>query len=230
MALDLRFAAAERDEHREGEQLARAEVEAGAGEVVAEAVGRQESLNVLLVVWRRRVELRDGVLADDLRLHLAALLGARLGCGAGLTGQRQLDSAVGEYVVGGMQEVEYLAHAHVRDGLVDDLLGLDRSDADGQCRTEHGPLLDDRVGGDQRGELHHQPRPGVELALAEYLAEREVVEAFDQFGVVCARVETGRARRGCAGLGRWAASLLGRPDAHERLDRAPFVHLSLIHI
>ena len=45
------------------------------------------------------VEALDGVLADDLRLHLAALLGAGLGCGAGLAWQRQLDAAVGEHVV-----------------------------------------------------------------------------------------------------------------------------------
>ena len=40
-----------------------------------------------------------------------------------------------------------------------------------------------RLAGDQRGELHHQPGPGVEAALAQHLVEGEVVEVLDQLGV-----------------------------------------------
>src|SRR3954466_13467733 len=49
VGLHLRVAAAERDEHAEGEKLASRDVNAGAGQVVAEAVGGQQPLDVLLV-------------------------------------------------------------------------------------------------------------------------------------------------------------------------------------
>src|SRR3954468_2650547 len=67
--------AAERDQHGEGEQLAGSDVDAGTGVVVAEAVGRQESLDVLLVGGRVGVHRVDDLGPDDLLLHRQALLG-----------------------------------------------------------------------------------------------------------------------------------------------------------
>ena len=54
-----------------------------------------------------------------------------------------------------MEEVEHLAHADVGDGLVDDLLDLDRSDPHGEGRTDHDPVLAQGLAGDQGCELHH---------------------------------------------------------------------------
>ena len=76
MALDLCVASAERDEHTEGKQLSCGHVDAGTGQVVAEAVGRQCMLDVLLVGGRRGVELLDRLAPADLLLDRQALLGA----------------------------------------------------------------------------------------------------------------------------------------------------------
>ena len=162
VALDLRLAPAERDEHGEGEQLAGLHVEAGAGEVVTEAVGRQVLLDVLLVGRSVGVQGVDGVRADDLLLHRESLLRPSLRRGGRLAGQGQLDATRDEHVVRGVQEVEHLGHAHVRHGLVDDLLDLDRGDA-AVSGTEHDPesclhlhvrrraVGRERVGGVDRG-------------------------------------------------------------------------------
>jgi hypothetical protein len=56
--------------------------------VVAEAVGRQEPLDVLLVGRRIGVEGVDPVGADDLPLYREAALVAGLGLGRRLAGQR----------------------------------------------------------------------------------------------------------------------------------------------
>jgi hypothetical protein len=80
-----------------------------------------------------------------------------------------------------VQEVERLAHPDVGHGLVDDLLGRDRGDPDGERRAEHDPVLAQALAGDQR-RLHHQPRPGVQIAVAQDLVEGEVVEVLDQVG------------------------------------------------
>ena len=81
MAGQLRLAATEGSEHGKGEQFTGGDVQAGAGEVVAEAVGRQPALGVLFVLWSGSVEGLDPVRADDLLLHREALLVAGLGCG-----------------------------------------------------------------------------------------------------------------------------------------------------
>jgi hypothetical protein len=179
----LRLAATEGGEHGEGEQLPGRDADAAAGEVVAEAVGRQEPLDVLLVGRRIGVERVDPVGADDLPLYREAALVAGLGLGRRLAGQRKLDAAVGEHVVGHVQEVEHLGHAHVRDGLVDDLLGLQRGDAHGERGAEHDPVLGDGLGGDHRRQLHHQPGPGVELTVAHDVVGGPVVEVLDQVRV-----------------------------------------------
>ena len=159
--LDLGVASAEGREHGEGEQLAGRHVDPGAGVVVAEAVGGQELLEVQLVIGRRRVHALDPVRPDDLLLHCPALLGAGGGRGRGLSVERQLDAALGQDVVGGVDEVEDLAHPGVGDGLVDDLPGLDRGDPDGEGGAEHDPVLAQRLAADERRELHHEPGPGI---------------------------------------------------------------------
>jgi hypothetical protein len=117
------------------------------------------------------------------RCRSACRLSPRLGGGRGLALQRQRDAAFGEDVVGGVQEVEHLAHAGVRDGLVDDLFGLHWGDARGQGGAEHDAVLAEGLSGDQRGELDHQPSAGVQVAVPEHFVEGEVVEILDQFRV-----------------------------------------------
>ena len=73
-----------------------------------------------------------------------------------------------------MPAVEHLRHADVGHSLEDDLLHLDRGDADGQGRAPHHPVLADRLAGDHRGELSHQAGPGIEAALGEDFVEGEV--------------------------------------------------------
>jgi hypothetical protein len=108
---ELRLAAAERGEHREGEQLPGGDVEAVAGEVVAEAVRREEPLDVLLVVGRIRVQGVDPVGADDLLLDGEALVVPALRGGGRLSRKRkrELDAALGEDVVGAWTKSKTLA-------------------------------------------------------------------------------------------------------------------------
>jgi hypothetical protein len=63
--LDLGLAPAERRQHGKGEQLARLQVEAGACVMIAEAVRRQQTLDVHLVVRRRGVHRVDRISSDD---------------------------------------------------------------------------------------------------------------------------------------------------------------------
>ena len=82
-----------------------------------------------------------------------------------------------------MQEVKDLRHADVGHRLVDDLLDLNRGDADGQRGAEHDAVLADRLAGDHGRQLHHEPRPLVQVVVSEDLVEGEVVEVLDQFRV-----------------------------------------------
>lgn len=131
----------------------------------------------------RSVEGLDPIRADDLLLHGEAQVVSALGRSRRLPGQGQLDAALGEHVVGGVQEVEDFRHADVGHGLVDDLLHLDRGDAYGQRGAEHDTVLTDRLAGDQGCQLHHEPRPLLQVVVGEDLVEGEVVEVLDQFRV-----------------------------------------------
>ena len=82
-----------------------------------------------------------------------------------------------------MDEVEGLGHADVRHRLVDDLLQLDRGDADVEGSAGHRPELAQGLARDHGGELHHQPGPDVQAAVGDDLVEGEVVEYLDQLGV-----------------------------------------------
>jgi hypothetical protein len=97
--------------------------------------------------------------------------------------QRQLHAAFGEDVVGGVDEVEDLGHAYVRHCVVDDLFDLDGSDADGQGCSQHDSVFPERLAGDHGCQLHHEPRPGVQVPVTQHLVERKVVEVLDQFGI-----------------------------------------------
>ena len=74
MALHLRVASAERDQHAQGNELACRDVDAGAGEMVAEAVGRYKALDVLLIGGRGGVKLLDDLIADDVLLDLYSFI------------------------------------------------------------------------------------------------------------------------------------------------------------
>jgi hypothetical protein len=84
MALDLRFASTERDEHAEGEKLTGGYLDADARVLVAEALGRKVALDVQLIVGRGGVEVLDDIAPDDLLLDRNALFLAVLGRGRGL--------------------------------------------------------------------------------------------------------------------------------------------------
>jgi hypothetical protein len=87
MPPDLRITPAERHQHAEGKQLARWDIDAAAAQVVAEAVGRQQALDVLLVLWRRRMQSLDSRLPDGLLLNCQTSRGAGLGRGGRLARQ-----------------------------------------------------------------------------------------------------------------------------------------------
>ena len=165
------------------EQFSGRQVDAAAGEVVAGAVGRQELLEVRLVLGGRRVHVPHPGRADNLFLYRPALFGASGRGGGGLPVKRRLDAALGQDVVGGVDEVEHLAHTHVGDGLVDDLPGLDRADPDGEGGAEHDPVLAERLDTDEGRQRHHEPGPGIQAAVLEHLIEGEVVEDLDQLRV-----------------------------------------------
>jgi hypothetical protein len=69
VSFDLGVAAAEGGEHGEGKQFASRHVDAGAGQVVAEAVGGQVALQMLLIVRCGVIHGVDPFTADDLLLH-----------------------------------------------------------------------------------------------------------------------------------------------------------------
>ena len=98
-------------------------------------------------------------------------------------GRGNATPSFGENLVGGVDEVEHLGHADIGHGLVDDLLDLDRRDADGERRAEHHAILAQRLAGDHRRELDHQPGASVEIAVSEHFVEGEIVEGLDQFRV-----------------------------------------------
>jgi len=89
-----------------------------------------------------------------------------------------------------VDEVERLAHPGVGNGLVDDLPNLNRRHPVGKGRAEYYPVLAQRLAADERGELHHQPGPGIKAGMPERLVEGEVVEDLDQLRSVTLRVET----------------------------------------
>ena len=78
MSLDLGLAPAEGNQHGEGEQFARGDVDTGTGEVVSEAVGRQIALDVLFVLRGAGVKRVNPFRADDLLLDGEALRRAGL--------------------------------------------------------------------------------------------------------------------------------------------------------
>jgi len=183
VAPDLRVAPAEGGEHGEGDQLPHRDTDPIAGEVVAEAVRGQEPLEVQLILGRRRVHALHPVRAGDLLLHRPPSPGASVRRGGGLPVERQLHATLCEDVVGGVDEVEGLAHPRVGNGLVHDLPCLDGRDSGGEGGAEHDSVLAERLAADEGRELHHQPGPGVEPAVPEHLAEGEVAEDLNQLRI-----------------------------------------------
>ena len=55
--------------------------------------------------------------------------------------------------------------------------------ADGEPRAQGNAVLAQRLGGNHRRELNHQPDAGVQIGMTEHLVKGEVVEGLDQFGV-----------------------------------------------
>jgi hypothetical protein len=99
--------------------------------------------------------------------------------GRGLARQGQLDASLGEHFIGGLDEVESPGDPQVRHRLVQNLLGLNWSDPNGQRRAEHGPVLAHCLRGDDRRELDHQSGSNVQIAVMEHLIEGEVVKDID---------------------------------------------------
>jgi hypothetical protein len=183
VAPDLRVAPAQGSEHGEGDQFPHRDTDPVAGEVVAEAVRGQEPLEVQFVLGRRRVHALHPVRAGDLLLHRPAPTRACARRGGGLSVERQPYPALCEDVVGRVDEVEGLAHPRVGNGLIDDLLGLDRCDSGGEGGAQHDPVLAERLAANERRELDHEAGPGAEPAVPEHLVEGEVAEDLDQLRI-----------------------------------------------
>jgi len=135
-----------------------------------------------LVARRLLVELFDPV-AERTLLHLQPLVEPGIGIRRGLSRERQLNPSGSQDLVGGMEEVEHPGHAEVGDRLIDDLLDLDRRDADVEGPAEHDAVFVDRLAGNDGGQLHHEAGPRVQGRIARHVAERPVVEDLDQLGV-----------------------------------------------
>ena len=58
-----------------------------------------------------------------------------------------------------------------------------RRHSDSDRRTQHDAVLVKCLGGDHRRELDHQPRPRIQLAVAEHFIEGKVVKDFDEFWI-----------------------------------------------
>ena len=143
VALDLRFAAAQCDEHGEGQQFAGRQVEAGAG-----AWSPKQLADRYRWMWLSSgasAYMASTASAPTICFCTARPLRAGLRSGGGLRRQRQLDAAVGEHLVGDVQEVETLAMPTYGHRLVHDLLGLDRCDPDGERGPEHDPVFAERL-------------------------------------------------------------------------------------
>src|SRR6185369_246295 len=85
--------------------------------------------------------------------------------------------------------VKRAGHADVGDGLVDDLLQLDRAHAAiCQCGRGENTELGEPAGGQDRGQLHHHLQVQVERVVQPrgvgvHLVEGKVVEVLDQLRV-----------------------------------------------
>ena len=130
MALHLRLAAAKRNKHAESEKLARFHIKASARVIVAEAIAREELLDVQLILGRGILKTFDHIAADNLLLDRKSLSLAVLWRRCGLAGQRKRDSPLGQHLVRGVNEIERLGHANIGHGLIDDLFDLDWRDPD----------------------------------------------------------------------------------------------------
>ena len=178
MSLHLRFAAPERDEHREGQQLAHLHVQASAGQEIAEAVVRQVTLDVLLVRGGRLAHPVDTLRAENRPLHRQPLFEAVRGRGRRLPRKRQRHAARLQHLVRNPYEVGDLRHADVGNGLIKRLLHLDGRHSGVQRTFERRPVGSPALRGDVRGQDAQHARPRVELAVGGHFAERKVTKNF----------------------------------------------------
>src|SRR5271157_453708 len=166
-----------------GHQLSRRKIKTAARQVVSEAICREQALNVLLVLGCRLVERLHTVLPDDLTLDRESLLQPVLQSSRGLPRQRKCDTPLGQNVIGSVQEVIYLRDPDIRDGLVENLLCLDRCYPNRQCSAQHHAVLADGLRCDDSCKLNHQPYPPIELAMLKHFIKGEVVEQCDELRI-----------------------------------------------
>src|SRR5690242_4960451 len=111
MAFDLRVTSTKRYQHAEREQFARGHINPRTRKVITEAVRGKESLNMLLIVRRRCIQLLDHTVADDLLLHCKTLFGAIFRRGGSLARKQKLDSVFLQDFIGCQEEVEHFSHS-----------------------------------------------------------------------------------------------------------------------
>ena len=151
--------------------------------MIAETICGEETVDVTLVCRSGCEALLHTLLANQLRLNREAFLCASLRRSCSLSRERQLNAALLQKLVGGVEEIVDLGHAYVGHGLVDDLFDLDRRDAGNKCGTGHDAIFAQCLRGDHGCKLHHQPSTNVQAALTEHFIESEIVKEFDQFRV-----------------------------------------------
>ena len=116
MARELRLAAALCGQKAEGDHFPLGERQAGAGIVVAEAVGGQPAVDVA------RLPRFQHLRAEDVGLRLRALFKPVFHGGRGLAFEREGHAALRQNLVCAFQKRQHAADAEVVDSLIDDLL------------------------------------------------------------------------------------------------------------
>ena len=179
MSLELRFAAAQRKQHRKRQQLARPGIQPAASDVITETIHRQVILYVFLALGGRFAQGVDMSCAENGLLDGQSPFEPRPGRGRRLSFERKRHAARHQHIVGDMYEIEHLGHPHVRHRLVEDFLRLDGRHAGVERPCEHRPELGLPLRGDTRCEDAHHPRRGIEVAVTGDFAECKVIKNFD---------------------------------------------------
>ena len=182
MADRLRLAPALRDEQAERDHLALRVIEPRARVVIAEAVLGQPAVDMARFLGTRLVEVGH-ILAEQVHLLPYARLQTRALRRGGLALKRQRHQAVLQQLVHRVQKRQHAAHAHVRRGLVHQLLHFHRRDAHVEGALRHGLEQVDGLRADERGQDGHHPRAVVQIVAGRHFAEGEVVHAFDELGI-----------------------------------------------
>ena len=105
MSLELRFAAAQRKQHRKRQQLARPGIQPAAGDVITETIHRQVILYVFLALGGRFAQGVDMSCAENGLLDGQSPFEPRPRRGRRLSFERKRHAARHQHIVGDMYEI-----------------------------------------------------------------------------------------------------------------------------